>query len=203
MQYSSPVASPTVLELPPNPGHTGTVLSSWYCAFHFGVTCSFEGSQICRERNLLYSPLTSFYWPLMLNFNKFSWKDSCWQQRKPKCSAATDDEKSVSLRLLCQCGSTKPTRSFLQHQETSPFCVWLPKRHCSKRINSWQMDQEAGVGDLSHCRHLPGLVWDGYGGCPLWSCWAMFPCFPPAFCLAPQLTTLPVPHSSSCSYWSL
>lgn len=132
-------------------------------------------------------------------------KDLCWQQRKPKCSAATGDGKSVSLRLLCRCGSTRSTRSFLQHQETCPFCVWMLKRHCSNRINSWQRYQEAtfGVGDVSHCRQLPGPVQDGYGGSPLWSCWAIFPHFPPAFCLAPQLAALPVPHNSSWSYWSL
>lgn len=94
---------------------------------------------------------------------------------------------------------------FSATQETSPFCVWMVNRHCSKRINSWQMHQEdtSGVGDLSHCRQLPGPVQDGYGGSSLWSCWAMFPHFPLAFCLAAQLAPLPVPHSSSWSYWSL
>lgn len=54
------------------------------------------------------------------------------------------------MSLLCLCGSTKSTRSFLQHQDTHSVC------DSSKRINSWQMYQEdtAEVGDLS--QHFPG-----------------------------------------------
>lgn len=152
------MAPTTVWELPPNHLLTGIVT-------HAAVLCT---SMLCEvtkatryagEKTSL-TLLWHLFIGLLLNFNKCWWKALGWQHGKSKALLLQEvvSANRVYLGLCSRCGATKHTSAVPQHQQSSPFSVWLLERPCSNSSSCCQLWWETGVGDLSPCRGLPGLA---------------------------------------------
>lgn len=211
MQNSSPVVPTTVLELPPNPGHTGTVLSLWCWTFHINVTCSCEGSQISRGKNcfiLLWHLFSGLRCPILTSSDCVSdffllWKICAGSRGSPSAlllQVMGNQFPSCCSVIVVQpnpqdtfCNTKRPAHSVCEcWKGTSPEGL-TPDRCIRKLHLGWGMRLTAAA------RTCPGWIWSQsslklLGHVPLFSS-SLLP-GPPAGCTACATQQL-------LSYWSL
>lgn len=124
------MAPATVWELPPNPSFTGIVLSPMMLCFAHQCYMQLWRQPDMWGKNCFILPWHLFIGLFCSILTSADGKLYAGSIGSPSALLLQKmvRNNTVSLRLRSQYGSTKYAGTILQHQESSPFAVWLLKK---------------------------------------------------------------------------